>query len=442
MSLQLSPLANLTMPLCKSVTLAHTKPEGEDFESWHHSLNRSNAGNEVHHVIIHSTPDDLTSGRDCSVWQQWEEKDGYYPAFETAVGRIAELPQLEALHLRFSDQCRGVNGKSSFLEEVEVVESRINTLKAVFTALEKRAANPDNSAVRSLTIENLQNLPIPAFTDSNLFKNVMKDVEELHLSVVTEYNEHDPDQDVYKAERQTFEPFLQRELLAPIAQNLTALSLKFDQEWGTAPGQFDGRDLSFPKLDSLTLENYVIGHHDHLDWVYAQKKLKSLSLRDVRIASHLLIDEESIQEWGLRTDDWKRWPQGAFGHEAENARVFTFADTWETVFDSIRTNLPNLVDFRLYDQPSRVGATDHAPQVFNKGLSPQRYIVFNEGMCPSPWIDAESDGELDFSEAPEEDEEDEQWAIEEATWNPASSNEQGDKRALDDLLKAVKQRRG
>ncbi|RSL67591.1 hypothetical protein CEP53_002947 [Fusarium sp. AF-6] len=429
------------MPLCKSLTLAHTKPRDEDFEPWHHSLNLENAAQEVHHVVIHSTPEDVAMGRDYKVWQHWEEKGGQYPAFQTAINRITELPHLEALELRFSDQCHGVADPSLFLDDTEEAESRINTLKAVFGALDRRAADPSNSVVRSLTIENLQNLPIPDFTKSNVFKNVMKDVNELHLSIATEYNEHGPDRDVYKKERQTFEPFLQTEILAPIAQNLTTLTLKFDQEWGTAPGKFDGRNLLFPKLESLTLENFIIGHHDHMDWVYAQKTLKSLHLKDLRIVSHLLVEEESIDKWDLQTGDWKTWAYGAFGYESENAKVFTFSDTWEIVFDSIRTSLPNLVDFRLYDH-----SIDNDLESFNKGVSRQRYMAFIEWMLPSPWIEAQRNGELDFGEGwPEDqvdDEKEKQMAAEDATLNPARNNEEGDKRALNELLEAVKLRRG
>lgn len=203
-SAHLRAFTTLAMPLCKSLTLAHTKPKGEDFASWHHSLNLQNAAQQVHHVTIHSTPDDLASRLDYKVWQRWEEKDGQYPAFETAINRIAELPHLEALELRFSDRCQGIADKHPFSGDFEEAESRINTLKAVFGALEKRAANPKNSAIRSLTIENLQNLPIPNFTKSNAFSNVMKNVKEIHLSIATEYNEHGPDRDVYKDERQTF----------------------------------------------------------------------------------------------------------------------------------------------------------------------------------------------------------------------------------------------
>ncbi|RSL54014.1 hypothetical protein CEP54_010106 [Fusarium duplospermum] len=429
------------MPLCKSLTLAHTKPKGEDFESWHHSLNLENATQEVRHVVIHSTPEDLGMRQDYDVWQRWEEKDGQYPAFQAAINRITELPHLEALELKFTDRCQAVADTSLFSGDTEEVESRINTLKAVFGALNKRASNPNNSAVRSLNIENLQNLPIPDFIKSTAFKTVMKDVNELHLSIATEYNEHGPDGDVYKDERQTFEPFLQTEILAPIAQNLTALTLKFDQEWGTAPGQFDGRNLLFPKLESLTLENFIVGHEHHMDWVYAQKRLKSLHLKDVRIVSHLLVDEENMKKWDLRTDDWKSWPHGAFGYEGYNERVFTVSDTWKIIFDSIRTKLPNLVDFRLYDH-----TIGHDSDAFNKGVSLQRYIAFVEWMLPSPWIEAQYDGELDFGEGWPEDElgheKEAQMAAEDATLNPARNNEEGDKKALDKLLETVKQRQG
>lgn len=192
------------MPACNSLSLKHTKPKLEDFEAWHQSLNLGNTAQQVRHVIIHSTHADVSLGQDYEVRLRWEEGYGRYPAFEAAIDRIVDLPLLEALELRFSDQCQGYADAPLFSDGVEEVESRINTLKTVFGALDRRAADPNNSAVQSLTIENLQNTPIREITNSNAFKNAMNHVKELHLSILTEYNEAGPDGDVYKPERQIF----------------------------------------------------------------------------------------------------------------------------------------------------------------------------------------------------------------------------------------------
>lgn len=219
-----------------------------------------------------------------------------------------------------------------------------------------------------------------------------------------------------------------------MAANLTYLAIKFDQEWGVLPGQFDGRNLSFPKLESLALENYVLGHHDQLDWVLSQKTLKSLSLINPRIVSHIRVMQSDIEEWHLRTDDWKQWPPGAFGFGSGSDTVFSFLGTWEAVFDSIRSALPNLVDFRLSDTPHR------CPEIVNEGF-PLRYIVFNVVMCPTPWIESEDEGEFEFAEYDVEDEEDEKVQAELETLKPANKYESEDKRALEDLLKVVTGRR-
>lgn len=219
-----------------------------------------------------------------------------------------------------------------------------------------------------------------------------------------------------------------------MADNLTHLTLKFDQEWGSLPGQFDGRNLSFPKLETLVLGNYVLGRHDQLDWVLSQKTLKSLTLSDPRIVSHIRVDENDVKVWRLQTDDWKRWPQGAFGFTADDI-VFSFSGTWQAVFDSIRTGLPNLVDFRISDSPLYY----RRPEFVNE-VSPLRYIVFNTGLLPGPWIEAEGDDEFEFAEYYSEDEEDEKVQAELETLKSATKYESVDKRALEDLLKAVEGR--
>ena len=157
--------------------------------------------------------------------------------------------------------------------------TRVNTLKAVFGAIRQRAAkNPGGASIRSLTFENLQNMPIPEFTESELYRDVMKDVDRLHVLVAEEYTEGGPDGDIYCIERQQYEPYLQGSLLPPLASQLVNLTLAFNEGWGIMPGYFDGRGLVFPRLKTLTLRNFMIGYHNHLDWVLAQKTLTTLRL--------------------------------------------------------------------------------------------------------------------------------------------------------------------
>ncbi|KAF4471796.1 F-box domain-containing [Fusarium albosuccineum] len=423
----------------RELTLDHDKEGGTDFDAWNSILDQAAARQAAQRVVIHSTPfhDHWESGTelDHETRGDWDDNGGFSNAFRAAVCRVTELPNLNTVHLRFSDKCCGLESENNWwmYDQCEMRGRRMESLRTVFSALQKRAASFDNNAIRNLSIDNLQNTPVPELVYSDDFKKVVSTVKELHLSICTEYNEHGPDQDAHKEERRTFEPFLQRDLLPSMASNLTSLTIKFDQEWGSIPGQFDGRGLSFPRLETLVLENFVIGHHDHLDWVLAQKSLKSLSLKNPRIVTHMRLDDTEVEQWRLRTDDWKRWPVGTFGFEGRNEAIFTFSGTWESVFDSIRTGLPNLVNFHLSDN------SRYRPEVVNE-LSPFRYIVFNIGILPTPLIEVDDGCGFEFAEYYGEDAETEKAKSELATLDSAKIHETGDKRALDDLLKAVKER--
>ena len=134
-------------------------------------------------------------------------------------------------------------------------------------------------------------MPISEFTESELFRDVMKDVDRLHILVAEEHNEHDPDRDVYCIERQEYEPYLQNSLLPPLTNQLTNLTLAFGEGWGIMPGYFDGKNFTFQRLKTLTIGNFMIGYHNHLDWVLAQKTLTTLRLDKCYVASYIRITE-------------------------------------------------------------------------------------------------------------------------------------------------------
>lgn len=126
--------------------------------------------------------------------------------------------------------------------------------------------------------------------------------------------------------RRAFERWLQHSFLPPFASQLTSLHLAFRDHWGTAPGYFDGNGLLFPNLKSLTLGKFVIGHHNHFDWVLAQKSLEILRLDRCAIASYLAFSAGShdfgyqaekgdIQDgdWVIPAHDWEQYPDWSFG---------------------------------------------------------------------------------------------------------------------------------
>ncbi|KAK0368869.1 hypothetical protein CLIM01_13777 [Colletotrichum limetticola] len=416
-----------TEHLYQTLELTHTGTVNGDetgFEGWNKTLDIEAARNAAERVIIQSCSE---KSRQFGDWENW--KNGEYDAFTSAIKRIKQLPNIRAIELHFSEKCKGRwSNLHNPWNDVEPSETRLDTLKAVFEAIRERAVQPNTevSTIQSLTIHNLQNMPHQEFVNSGLFKDVAKDIDRLHLLITEEYNEDGPDRDILMEERMEFESHLQRQFLPCFAVNLTALTLNFHECWGTMPGYFDGAGLVFPRLKTLNLGNFVISNNRHFDWVLSQKSLETLRLDSCYIVSHIQVDTEETKEWDLHREDWQRLPKGSYGIFYDNAELHRFDGTWESTFDKIRNNLPHLKDFRFDRQSYRLHFLH--PTRIGTVLHPSRYINFDAGTGPSPWLTSDSEtGEMYFGDY-------------EYSMNRSEETKQGDARAFRDLLSACHER--
>ncbi len=418
---------------------------------WRPMVESATVQRVARNLVICSPPDDseveIDETSDIVDWVT-EEDDDDTPApslFRIGVHDcIAKLPNLKSLQISFAEGCLG-DRKYEWWEEmdaeIELISHRLQTLKTVFRAIQNRGSF--TSTICSLTLKNLQNVAITEFTSSDLYKDVIKDVTELHLMIAHEYREAGPDHDLDRIERQTYEPYLQKEFLPPLAHQLRSLTLTFKECWGVIPAYFDGKGLDFPNLRTLTLGEFIIGHHDQFDWVLAQKSLETLRLDRCFIVSHLRVRNDQWDQWRrhIPTHDWHEYPEGSFGFDG--AHIFGFSGTWETVYDRIREGLPKLKEFcsehhefrSAFDRRESMGAS----------LSGFRYIAFNSGLCPTPWTEARDDmGEMEFGNndpavCPRYVTGDERYRCKQPL-NLAKENELGDTRAFEDLLRAVRER--
>ncbi|KAK7417659.1 hypothetical protein QQX98_004480 [Neonectria punicea] len=426
----------------RTVTLV---PWRGGFKAWRGMLDSGSIKAAARRVVIYSSPADC---RGEHFEKQWHNDE--YPAFTDAISEIERLSLIDELYLRFTSQCHGIrNRRNYYYAEFEGVSDRINTLEAVFKAIKHRASKPNQTKIRSLTIENLQNLPLPELTSSELFQSVTKDLRQLHLHVTQEYNERGPDYDIYFAELVQFEPYMHKHWLSPLADQLTSLSLYFDECWGTMPGTFNGHGLVFPQLKTLNLGSYAISHDDHMDWVLAQTSLQSLRLDRCFIVSHIRTEADKVVEWNISTADWEKLPMGAFAFTRSTDAVYHYPGTWESVFDKIRTRLPNLVDFQFHIAKWRGAVGFDDPSPLPTELSPRRYIVFDIGLCPSRWIEANNiSGEMRFGNNDPSTFDDSGPPLPSGAryvvklkLNRSKETEEGDGRALEELSNATLQRR-
>jgi hypothetical protein len=223
----------------------------------------------------------------------------------------------------------------------------------------------------------------------------MDQLDELHISLTQEFNEHGPDHDYTHVELQTFPAHLCADWLKPISKNLKALSIYHRNEnWGPFPGYFDPSDIEFPKLDTLALGYYTLAHDNDIDWIIAIKSLRKLILHNCMIASYMEIDPENTKEWKFPNHDWTPMPRAA--EDTLGWDQWAYSGRWSSFLDRIAAGLPNLVDFR-FDQAGQYGEQPYGlnyRDVCGVRIFPRRYVVFDNGILPTHWPEAEDDGGL------------------------------------------------
>ncbi|CAH0047666.1 unnamed protein product [Clonostachys solani] len=413
-----------TAHLFRTIYLVHDAEEL--FQTWNNMLDSNSVKNAARRVVFNSAP-----GEGCGEqpMRDWCES-GEHPSFTRAISRLNEIKSVQSVELRFSDKCLGEEETDRFwFEDVEEIGSRKNTLIAVFEAI--REYNAQRSAanrIASLKIENLQNIPLPEFTTSELFKTVIEALTTIELRIAEEYREDGPDYNVYLIERQTFEPYLLAHWLTPLSGHLTTLSLCFNEGWGVLPGYFDGKGLQFKNLKTLNLGHLVIAHHGQFDWVLAQTTLETLRLDTCYIATHLhSYDRAQLKQWNVRKHDWVEVDSTIYACYKDYDVVYTFSGTWETVFGNIRKSLVKLRHFGFYSGSDRnYSLSFRSPGGKGTQLSNYRYVAFDQGMA-SPWVRPKtSEGSINFGYN--------------AYINPAKDHYDGDSRAFEELLSAVRTR--
>lgn len=409
---------------------------GKDIHFWNKISEDDALRHMPRHAIIHTQK----YIEHYSVWDPYPEKDAddtYIDDdeedFEEAVSALSRFPNLESVEICFSEDCLGE--EDGWDDVAEEAWQRKEKLELIFKAINDRAASGKSRTIRTLTIRNLQNIPVPDFTASEDFRDVMSRLEELHISIIQERNEAGPDHDYTRVELQTFPPHFISCWLQPFAANLKALSIYHATDnWGPFPGYWDFSALSFPKLETLALGYYTLAHDADADWLLAIKSLRKLIMHNCMIASWIKIDEDNLPIWNPPTLDWHRMPEPADERESWGEQ-FAYQGTWSAVFDRLAAELPRLVDFRFdsglsYEDEYEKGCLygiNHREGTKAR-VFPQRYVVFDNGVLPTHWQEADEEGELYC------------WLKDGWPVDIRGLNEESDRRSLEGLLEVVRVR--
>ncbi|KAK8058487.1 hypothetical protein PG994_008935 [Apiospora phragmitis] len=371
---------------------AFVRPTEDAISHWNAVAGCTSLAQLARRAVIH-TVEDINNDDD---YQEESVEEEVEENFQEDVSALAKFPNLDSLLLAFSVPCLGSGHDSWWQDVLESVETRLERLRLVFNAIKTRQ-DAGNTKIHELTLVNLQNQPIPEFTGSDLFRDVMSQLDELHVQMVQECNNHGPDHDYTKIELQTFPRHFCSAWLSPIAANLRELSLySRTDNWGPFPGYFDPSAISFPQLETLSLGYYTIAYDDQLDWLLSIKSLKKLVMHRCMIARRIRIANENMEQWKTSTRDWD-----SLHSDPENWCVaYAYHKCWSSLFEALAAGLPNLQAF-AFDYPRNNGyycdgdTREYGVESRHSMLSsifPERYVVFDNGILPTHWPEAEESG--------------------------------------------------
>ncbi|KAK7934712.1 hypothetical protein PG985_000207 [Apiospora marii] len=375
---------------------AFIRPTEDAVAHWNAFAGNAPLAQLARRAVIH-TVEDIT---DDDRYAEQDVEEEVEESFQDAVSALAKFPNLDSLLLGFSAQCLGTDENNYWDDVMESAEVREERLQLVFKAIKARQ-DAGSSRLHKLTLFNLQNQPLPEFTESELFRDIMDQLDELHIQMVQESNEHGPDHDYTKMELRTFPKHLCSAWLSPIAANLQELSLYARTDnWGPFPGYFELGAISFPKLETLSLGYYTIAYDDQLDWVLSIKSLKKLVMHRCMIVRRIRIARENMEEWKTSTRDWKLLKDD----DGEWCVAYGYDKHWSTLFDALATELPNLQAF-AFDYPRRTwdGGQEREYSVegchsMRSSMFPERYVVFDNGILPTHWPEADKQGSIYWPE--------------------------------------------
>lgn len=260
--------------------------------------------------------------------------------------------------------------------------------------------------VHTLSIENLQDYSPGVYT-TQAFRNVRDRLESLHLKISMEWSEHGPDVDIDIEEKHNFfNHELNTHWLEPLQSRLIHLTIYANNFFGVYP-RWDPRALHFPRLSSLSFGKWSIAHQWQIDWLLAHgQTLEGLYLDDCPIVhalrffdyEHRLLSWEPNElfidhDGGGFMYPSLRWPEvlSRFSNRLKRLRKFGMmrSTSWA---DCSHNHFCDYEGCGAYEEAFR------QRYGIDARLEVGRYMHFDPGTCPTPWIQdcrAESDDKVD-----------------------------------------------
>lgn len=312
----------------------------ESIERWNQLLRHAHLRDLVQEIVLDTFPQKNWARHRAleKKYRRWS----YHFDWIRAVDQMHQFPNAQSVLLRFSGDCQGV--ENSMGGTREYMQLRLHIMMDVFKAIDE-TNRMGSRKIRSLSIKNMQNIVEDALVESECFRNVMAELEELHIGVCTEYDGASPEYSIFCVEVRSFWSRFENFFLKPIAGQLKALTIYIDAYWGVIT-RCDLHTIQFPKLKYLALGNYIMSYMSQVDWIVSHTGLNHLSFDDCTIGHYFIVEKDSPFEGDL---DKPRIDKKLITPKYLDKILVAYESSlrWDVILQRIKNELPYLTDFRF-----------------------------------------------------------------------------------------------
>ncbi|KAF7158668.1 hypothetical protein CNMCM6106_005458 [Aspergillus hiratsukae] len=364
----------------------HLFPDEESYEAVDNITNHATLKKMIKKVYVNTCEDDYDDDD--------EEEVELTEDFKDRIAKFKHCQNVQSAILRFDKHCS--TGREYWMtEHPETMAFRTKALRVFFKWLASFEA-----PLRELGIRNMQDVNVTNDRISANIEKVLRGLRALRLSIVTEHNEHAPEDDLDFSEPHDFFKQLPSVWLKPSAPSLQHLSLSCDNYFGFYP-KLDLSDIHFPYLKSLSFGNYCFVQDSQLEWILSHAAtLTELYFDDCAILYDVCLYAEHLDRGPFKKGEMAR------RREQQPKYYRSYNKRWHDYFDSLRTGLPHLRQFRFGSSNWSEGVPFEKEAKIKISLRENRYMACYDGYGPSPYLEGNYRPDEWEQEAPQCDEKD------------------------------------
>ncbi|KAJ0427099.1 hypothetical protein BJY00DRAFT_307076 [Aspergillus carlsbadensis] len=302
------------------------------------------------------------------------------PGFKDALLSLEHSPNVHSTGLRFNKNCYAADGLAMWPCS-GTSEYRAKVLESLFSWLATL-----KSPIEAVSIWNQQCIRVYSRDLAAMINTVLRTVKSLRLRLVAEWDHAAPESSLHSDALHAF--FASFHTTRPKPSSSTQhLTLSCDRHYGFIP-YLNLTEVHSPPLKHLILNMFTFAMDPHLTWVVSHAStLAAFYLDECSILYDLGVNDDGLRNVTLSESEMEQraYPRTdpEFPKMMRDAYFYSCPKRWNHLFDTFRTSLPHLRDFRMGPGPDEDDATPtmNSPPFewegeIKKRLVTERYLAF------------------------------------------------------------------